>query len=202
MNSSDDARRTLVVSAIRLLWATIGLNAAAGGVAVVVGVIGGSPALGGFGVNAAIDTVLSSVLVWRFTAERRGGRISEQVERRILRVAGVALLVFAVSIGIGSVAVLLSRSRPNPPAAGLASAAASVALLPLLARAKIRTARLLESAAFRADGVLTAVSGALASITLLGLALDRAIGWWWADPLAALLIASALLREGRSALRH
>lgn len=191
-----------MVTAIRLLWATIGLNAAAGGVAVVVGVIGGSPVLGGFGVNAAIDTALSSVLVWRFGAERRGRSISEQVDRRILRVAGGALLVFGVSIGISSVVVLVARSRPSPPAVGLVSAAASVALLPFLARAKIRTARILGSAAFRADGVLTAISGALAGVTLLGLALDRAIGWWWADPLAALLISLALLRESRSALRH
>lgn len=201
MNSSDATRTVLIGVGIRLLWITIGLNAAAGGTAVVVGLLSGSPALGGFGVNAAIDTAVSSVLVWRFRTERRDRAAADQLERRVLRATGFALFVFAVSVGAGSVETLASRSRPGASALGIATAAVSVAILPFLARRKIRTARLLESAAFRADGVLTAVSGALAGVTLTGLVLNRTLGWWWADPVAALVIASVLLRESWSALR-
>ena len=97
---------------------------------------------------------------------------------------------------VAAVVALANRSQPHSTAVGVALTAASVLVLPVLARAKLRLAKQLGSSALRGDGVLSLAGAVLAAATLISLLVDSAFGWWWADPVAALLIAGILLREG------
>jgi divalent metal cation (Fe/Co/Zn/Cd) transporter len=97
---------------------------------------------------------------------------------------------------VAAVAALANHSHPGHTAVGVALTAASVLVLPVLAQAKLRLAKQLESSALRGDGVLSLAGAALAAATLVSLLVESAFGWWWADAVAALLIAGTLLREG------
>lgn len=171
--------------------------------ALVVSAIDGSLALGGFALSALLDSSASAMLVWRFTKEQRDPTAAETFERRAQ--AGIALAMLLVGLYIGQQAVraLVGGSRPEASAFGVGLAAMSLVVLPLLARMKLRLASRLGSAALRGDGVLTLAATVLAAITLTALLLDSAFAWWWSDPIAALLIATALVVEAtRLALRH
>src|SRR5262249_39937603 len=116
--------------------------------------------------------------------------------RRAAQAVGSILILIALYVAVSAVAALAGHSVPNRSTVGLALTAASVLVLPVLARAKLRLAGRLESSALRGDGVLSLAGAALAAVPLASLALDAAFGWWWCDAVAALLIAAFMLREG------
>jgi divalent metal cation (Fe/Co/Zn/Cd) transporter len=196
-------RAALVASALRLSYFTIAWNGAVGACALVVGLTAGSLALAGFALNALLDSSASVVLVWRFRRERRDPVAAEHLERRAQTWIIAAMLAVALYIGFEGTRALIDGSHAESSAFGLAIAAVSLAVLPPLGALKLRLASRLRSHALRGDGVLTVAAAALAAITVVALIANYALEWWWADPVAALLIAAALGTEGtRVAVRH
>ncbi len=190
-------RQSLVRSAIRFSALSVAWSVIAGGASVAFGVATGSLALMGFGLDSVIDGSASAVLIWRFADEQRQANRAARVEHVAGRVVGTTMLCAAAYIAVQAVRSLLGHSLRHHSIIATTVAAASVVVLPFLAYFKLSLARQLQSGALRGDGVLSAAGAVLASVALLGLRLDDAFGWWWADPAAALVIASALAREGR-----
>lgn len=189
-------RQALWLSGLSIAW-----NGVAGTIAVYVALISGSLALLGFGADAVIDSVASVALIWRFLAESSQPERAARVERLAERVVGIALIALALYLVAGSARALAVQSHPEASFVGVALLLASAVALPPLAIAKYRVASRLESGALRADSVLTAVAGLLALIGLASLAVSEAFGLWWADAVAALIVAVIVFREGWSAWR-
>lgn len=189
--------------ALRLEYLTIGWNLVEGGVAIVAAVLAGSVALLGFGIDSFVESASGGVLVWRLLAERRG-LDAEQVERldaRAHRLVGASLFLLAAYVAWEAVTALWTREVPRPSAIGIALTAVSIGAMQWLARAKRRAARRLGSRALEADAFQTTACFWLSIITLAGLALNAALGWWWADPAAALGMTFFIAREGLEAWR-
>ena len=155
----------------------------------------------GFGADAVIDAVASVVLVWRFMVEARQPHRADRVEQAAERAVGLALIALAVYLALGALRVLAVGGHPETSTIGLALLVASVLVLPPLALAKNRVAARLQSGALRADSILTAVAALLALISLVSLAASDALGLWWADAVAALIVSVIVVREGWSSLR-
>jgi divalent metal cation (Fe/Co/Zn/Cd) transporter len=160
------------------------------------GLAANSTALIGFGLSSLVDGTASSILIWRFRHEQLDTRPTYDLERRAAKVIGVILMLIGLFVAVRALTALAEHSGPEPSSFGVALTAASILVLPVLASAKLRLARTLRSPALRADGVLSAAGAVLAAATLIGLALNEAVDGWWADSVAALGIAAALLREG------
>jgi divalent metal cation (Fe/Co/Zn/Cd) transporter len=199
----DVERRSLVASALRLSYFTVAWNGLIGTAALVIGLTTGSLALAGFALNALLDSSASVVLVWRFRRERSDPVAAERLERRAQTWIIAAMLVVALFVGFEAGRALIDGSHPESSASGFGIATISLLVLPPLGRMKLRLAGHLGSPALRGDGILTLAAAALAAITLVALLVNSAFEWWWADPVAALLIAGALATEGvRVAVRH
>jgi divalent metal cation (Fe/Co/Zn/Cd) transporter len=172
-------------------WAAL-----AGVASVAAGAVTGSLALLAFGLDSVIDGSASAALVWRFRLElRRAGR-PVHAERTAARAVAAAMLAAAVYVVAQAARSLIIGVHPGQSVIGLVLLAGSLVVLPVLSHIKLRLAGPLRSRALRGDGVLSAAGAALAAVALAGLAVDRSLGWWWADPAAASLIALVLLREG------
>jgi divalent metal cation (Fe/Co/Zn/Cd) transporter len=165
------------------------------------GLAASSTALVGFGLSSLVDGGASSILVRRFRRERMNAGPSDELERRAAQAIGVVLYLISLYLAVRAFVALVEGSGPEPSPLGIVLTGASIFVLPLLASAKLRLAGPLESQALRADGVLSAAGAVLAGATLAGLALNTTFDWWWADSVAALLIAGVLLREGIVTLR-
>jgi divalent metal cation (Fe/Co/Zn/Cd) transporter len=155
-----------------------------------------STALVGFGLSSLVDGTASSILVRRFRHERLDLRPSDELERRAAQAIGLILLLIAVYLAVRAINALADGAGPESSPLGVVLTGCSILVLPVLAGAKLRLARPLASQALRADGVLSAAGAALAVATLLGLLLNTALDWWWADSVSALVIAAVLMREG------
>ena len=189
-------RRALVLSGVSVAWSGI-----VGALAVYAALESGSLTLLGFGVDAVIDAVASSVLIWRFRVEAREPERAARVERTAERVVGLALTALAIYLVVGALRALAQGAHPASSVESLALLIASVVVLPPLAVAKYRVAGRLGSGALRLDSILTAVAASLAGISLVSLAASDALGLWWADAVAALVVAAIIVREGWSSLR-
>jgi len=189
-------RVALLRRGIALEGITVGYNALEGIVAIVAGIAAGSVALTGFGVDSVIEVTSGVLLWWRLRAELGVARVGPAVEARAARWAGVLLLALAVFIVVESGRRLLTSDRPGESVVGIVVTALSLIVMPLLARAKLRLAASLQSRALRADAYETLVCAWLSATTLLGLGLNALLGWWWADPVAALAMLPLIVREG------
>ena len=198
---SASARATLLRRGIALERLTVGYNALEGLIAIVAGLAAGSVALTGFGMDSLIEVTSGVLLWWRLRAELGSAPLGPAVEARAARWAGILLLALGVYLVVESGRRLLSQDRPEESRVGIVLMAVSLIVMPLLARAKLRTARALDSRALRADAHETIVCAWLSLTTLCGLALNAAFGWWWADPLAALAMVPLVVREGVEAVR-
>jgi divalent metal cation (Fe/Co/Zn/Cd) transporter len=193
----SDAIRAARLSALTVVWNTV-----VGGAAVVTAVSTGSLSLIGFGINAVVDSSVSVLLVWRFHAEDRGHvERAERAEARAERMAGVAFCLIAAYLAVQSVRALAAAGDVESTTFGIVEAAASLAVLPFIARAKYSLAVRIGSRALRADSILTASGVALSAVALAALLLNRAFAWWWADPLGGLAIAAILAWQGWLTLR-
>jgi divalent metal cation (Fe/Co/Zn/Cd) transporter len=187
----------------RSVWlevASVAWNIAEGVVAVSAGLPASSVALIGFGIDSFVETASAAVVGWRLRAELAGDVEDERVERLERgagRVAGALLLCLAAYIVIDAGRRLAGfGAEARESLVGIALVAVSSVVMPLLGLAKLRVARQLASGAMRADAYETIACSWLSLTTLAGLLLNAALGWWWADPLAALAIVPLVVREG------
>jgi divalent metal cation (Fe/Co/Zn/Cd) transporter len=194
------ARSQHVSRGIALEYLTIGWNVLECLIAVAAGLIAGSVALVGFGFDSAIESMSGGVLLWRLHAERRGHHV-ETLERRALRLVGVSFLVLAAYVAFDSAKTLWTREHPEHSAVGIVLGIISLIVMPLLARAKRRTAGYLNSAALEADSKQTSLCAYLSAILLGGLFLNAVLGWWWADPIAGLVMVPIIIKEGIEGLQ-
>ena len=184
--------------AIRLEYFTIGWNTAEALVAIIAGYLAGSIALVGFGLDSVIETISGATLLWRL---KQRGDLETKAESRALRIVGLTFLALAAYVSYESIRDLWLRRHPEESLAGIILAAVSLVVMPLLGRAKRRVARQLNSRALAADGMETYLCSYLSFTLLFGLGLNIWLGWWWADPVAALAMVAFMVREGIEALR-
>jgi divalent metal cation (Fe/Co/Zn/Cd) transporter len=194
--AGQPGRAALVGRGRRLAWFTVGWNALEGLVAIASGLAAGSIALLGFGADSYVEVFAGAVVLWRLAAERRGSEVSEAAERRAVRLIAVTFFVLAVGVGVESVRTLLVGEHPAESLPGIVLAVVSLVVMPLLARAKRRVGRQLGSQALQADATETTLCVWLSAILLAGLGLNALVGWWWADPVAALGVVYVAAREG------
>lgn len=189
MTTSIDSRAAAVRKARHLNWFTIGWNGIEGVVAVAAGIAAGSIGLVGFGIDSGIEVSAALILMWRLRRERLDGcrQDDDALAQRLIAVSFAALAVY---VGLRAGADLIQGSEPSPSMVGFALACASLAVMPFVARAKRRLAPELGSRAAAAEATQTDVCTALSGALVLGLGANLILGWWWADPLAALVIAA------------
>ncbi len=195
-------RAQLLSRGLRLEYLTVGWNIAEGIIAVGAGAAAGSIALIGFGVDSFVETISGLVLTWRLRAEAFGGADEErieQVEQRARRLVAVSFLILAAYVAFEAVRTLAAQDQPDASPVGIALTTVSLVVMLWLARAKRETGEALGSRALIADSHQTFACWYLSVTTLAGLVLNAAFGLWWADPVAALVIAVILLREANEA---
>ena len=193
----NPARRTqLNRRSLHLAYATAGYNLLEGVVAVAAGVAASSVALLGFGLDSFVEVSSALVVIWQFRS-----RVPENRERLALRLIAVSFFALATWVSIDAARSLLSSEQADTSPVGIGIAASSLVVMPLLVYAKRRTGRELGSATVVADSMQTMLCTYLSAIVLIGLVLDATLGWWWADPVAALVIAAVAAREGVEAWR-
>jgi divalent metal cation (Fe/Co/Zn/Cd) transporter len=193
-------RARLVKRGRHLEYFTIGYNSIEGLLAVAAGLLAGSIALVGFGFDSVIEVTSGAVLLWRLHADVDEAR-RERVEAVSLKIVGVCFLVLAAYVGYDSIKSLLRHEAPRESVPGIILAVASLIVMPLLVRAKRRVARGINSGALLADAKQTQLCTYLSAILLGGLLLNALFGWWWADPVAALVMIPIIAKEGVEALR-
>jgi divalent metal cation (Fe/Co/Zn/Cd) transporter len=181
-------RRGLWAEYASMAWMT-----AEAAVAITAGIQAGSIALTGFGLDSVIEFLAAAVVIW----ELRGRR--EDRQARALRLIGVTFFALAAYLTAEGISDLAGHARPGQPAAGLAITAAALLVMPGLAMAKLRTGRALGDRTLVADSAEAAFCALTSAATLAGIGLNAGLGWWWADPAAALLIAALAAREGTEA---
>lgn len=179
---------------------TLAYNSLEGIIAVGAGALAGSIALVGFGVDSLIEVSASAAALWRLRADIRIAD-RERVELLTLRIVGVLFVALAVYVTLDAASALLKREAPQESNVGIALAVASLIVMPLLARAKRRVAYALGSRALRSEAQQTQLCTYLSAILLGGLVLNAVFGWWWADPVAALIMVPIIGKEGVEALR-
>ena len=183
-----------------LTAATIGWNSLEAVVAIVSGLLAGSIALVGFGLDSVVEVGSALVIVWRLARQGEDDAANERAERRAVRLIAVTFFAIATYVVYDSIAKLLGiDERPEHSAVGLALVALSLVVMPTLAWAKRRMAAELGSVALKADAAETQLRTYLSVVVLVGLAANGLFGWWWLDPLAGLAVAALAVREGREA---
>jgi len=197
--TADLARTRAVRRGQWLTWATVGYNLLEGLLSIGAGLVAGSVALVGFGVDSFIEVTASLTAIWRLHADADADRRA-LAERRALRVIGLCFLALAAYVTLNAGRTLLTRATPEESIVGIVIAALSLVVMPLLARAKRRVATALGSRAIRAEARQTDICMYLSAILLGGLGLHALFAWWWADPLAALAMVPLIGWEGRRAL--
>lgn len=168
---------------------TIGWNTVEGIVAIAAGIAAGSVSLIGFGLDSGIEVSAAVALAWRLSREGRDGCRDED-DRLAQRLVAASFAALAVYVAVGASMSLIGRHVPDASAAGVALAAISLAVMPAIARAKRRVAPVLGSRAAAAEATQTDLCTALSAALLVGLGLNLLYGWWWADPVAGLVIAA------------
>jgi divalent metal cation (Fe/Co/Zn/Cd) transporter len=169
----------------RLEYFTIAWNSLEGLVALIAGALAGSISLVGFGIDSFIEVTSGATVLWRMTVDIEE-QTRERNEKFSLRIVGTCFLALSAYIAYESVADLISTKAPENSIPGIILACVSLVVMPILSRAKKRVGKELSSAAMNADAKQTDFCMYLSAILLAGLLLNAALGWWWADPAAAL----------------
>ena len=192
--ANDRSSFAIVRSGRRLEYITIVWNSLEGLIAIGAGLLAGSIALVGFGFDSVIEVSSGAIILWRLVS-------GEHRERLAQRLVGISFLALAVYVTFDSAKSLIYRELPEASYIGIAIAALSLVVMPLLARAKRDVASQLNSRAMHADSRQTDLCAYLSAILLGGLILNAVFGWWWADPVAALIMVPIITNEGIEALR-
>ncbi|WP_328873067.1 cation transporter [Streptomyces sp. NBC_00287] len=192
------ARRDALARRIRLLVAaTITYNVIEAAVALTAGTLAASTALIGFGLDSVVEVSSAAAVAWQFSA--RDHAVREARERTTLRIIAVSFFALAAYVTADALRALTGTTEADRSIPGIALAALSLAVMPFLSAAQRRTGRELGSASAVADSKQTLLCTYLSAVLLLGLLLNATLGWSWADPIAALLIAAIAAKEGRDA---
>ena len=194
-----EARRRLVRHGLRIEAMTIGWNALEATLAIGSGVAAGSVALTGFGLDSVIEVVAAVALFSRLRAEARGAAAAV-AERRALGFVALTFFLLGLYIALDASVTLAWRRIPEASPLGVFVAASALIVMPLLARAKRRVGEAIGSPALIAEASCSLACAWLSAAVLLGVGLNTAIGWWWADPVASLCMVPLLVREGRESL--
>lgn len=197
MTTQQASHAREVRRARRLEYLTLGYNALEAVVSLGAGIAAGSTALVGFGTDSLIESTSGAALLWRL----RDGEGHERRERIALRLVGGSFLLLAAYVAYESAGALLRREPPDASYVGMAIATLSLIVMPWLARQKRRAAARINSRALHADSRQTSLCAYLSAILLGGVALNALLGWWWADPVAALVMVPIIAHEGVEALR-
>jgi divalent metal cation (Fe/Co/Zn/Cd) transporter len=187
------ARRARVLSWLSLVW-----MGAEGAIAIAAGIVAGSIALIGFGIDSAIEGVASLVIVWRFTGHRL---LSDAAEERAQKLVAIQFFLLAPFVTYEALRHLVTGAEAETSWLGMALTATSLVGMPILGIAKQRLAVTLGSSATHGEGAQNLLCAYLAGAVFLGLAGNALLGWWWLDPIAALLIAVVAVKEGRETWR-
>ncbi|WP_448626538.1 cation diffusion facilitator family transporter [Geodermatophilus sp. URMC 64] len=179
-----------------LAGASVAYNVVEAAVAVSAGIVAGSVALVGFGLDSLVEVSSGLIVLWQFRH-----RLPESRERQALRLMALSFFALAGYVTLESARNLFSGGEPAPSPVGIGLAVASLVVMPVLSWAQRRTGRALGSGAVVADSTQTLLCTYLSAVLLVGLVLNATVGWDWADPIAALVIAAVAVREGRAAWR-
>ena len=182
----------------KLEYFTIGWNIFEAVIAIGAGWFAGSIALLGFGVDSVIESLSGSVLLWRLSSPAH----DEGREKIALKLVGVSFLILSAYVAFDAMKSLVSREAPDTSLVGIGLSITSLIVMPLLARAKRLSASRLKSRAMKADSRQTDLCAYLSAILLGGLILNALFGWWWADPVAALIMVPIIAHEGLEGLRE
>ncbi len=186
----------LVRRAKLLSWASLAWMTVEGTVGVIAGLVAGSVALTGFGLDSVIEGAASVIVIWRFTGGREH---SEAAEQRAHKLVGVSFFLLAPYIAVDAILTLAGNSHPETSWVGVALAVASVIFMPLLGSAKASLGARLASSATAGEGAQNMLCAYMAGGVLVGLLANALLGWWWLDPAIALGIAALAVQEGREA---
>jgi divalent metal cation (Fe/Co/Zn/Cd) transporter len=191
-------RNRLVRRARLLAWSSLLWMTAEGAIAIGAGIAAGSIALIGFGIDSAIEGIASVVIIWRFWGKRA---LSEAAERRAQKLVAVQFFILAPYVAIEAVRTLVTGDEPDVSGLGIALTAVSLVLMPYFGVAKRRVGARLGSRATTGEGMQNILCAYLSAAVLAGLVANALLGWWWADPVAALVIAAVAVREGLESWR-
>lgn len=195
-------RLDLVQRGLRLEYLTVGWNLIEGVVAVSAALAAGSVAILGFGIDSFVECTAALIMIWRLRAELKGSLSAEhleQVEHRARRMVAGSLFLLAAFVTVDAAETLWTGDRPSFSAVGVALLSLSITAMMWLARAKRQLAIALGSRAMETDAFQTTACWWLSLTALAGVGLNGLFGWWWADPIAALVLAALIAREGREA---
>jgi divalent metal cation (Fe/Co/Zn/Cd) transporter len=195
---SDEARTALERRARLLAWGGNAWHVVEFAIALAAGVVAGSIALVGFAADSLIEGLAGFVIVWLFTG-RRGA--SEAAERRAQQLVAGSYFLLAAYVGVESIRSLVGGDEPKASWVGIGLALVTAPTMPLLARAKRRVGQALHSSATVSEASQNMICAYLSVALLVGLLANALLGWWWADPAAALVIAAVAVREGRQSWR-
>lgn len=200
--AQPDPRPKSVHRALQLEYLTVGWNIVEGVVAVTAAVIAGSVAILAFGIDSFVECASALVMIWRLRAERDqrlSGEHLDAVEHRARRLVAGSLFLLAAYVTVDAVQTLWTADRPEFSVVGVVLLSLSIGVMLWVARAKRRIAHEIGSKALEADAFQTTACWWLSIAALVGVGLNGLLGWWWADPVAALAIAGLIAREGRDA---
>lgn len=189
-------RRELGRRAQLIAAASVAYNVVEAVIAITAGMVAGSVALIGFGLDSAVEVFSGLVILWQFRHA-----VPQARERQALRLIALSFFALAAYVSVESFRALIGRAEPDVSGVGIGLAVASLVVMPFLSWAQRRTGRQLGSGAVMADGTQTLLCTYLSAVLLIGLVLNATLGWAWADPLAGLVIAGVALKEGVDAWR-
>ena len=179
-----------------LAGASVAYNLVEAAIAITAGVVAGSVALVGFGLDSVVEVSSGLIILWQFRH-----RLPESRERQALRLMALSFFALAAYVTLESLRALVGGHDPDPSPVGIGLAIASLAIMPFLSWAQRRTGKALGSDAVVADSTQTLLCTYLSAVLLVGLVLNATLGWSWADPIAGLVIAAVAVKEGREAWR-
>ena len=184
----------------RLEYFTIGWNCIEGLVVLTAGALAGSIALVGFGIDSFIEVTSGATLLWRMAVDSEV-HTRERNEKLSLRVVGTCFLLLSAYVAYESISDLVNRKAPEHSVPGVILACVSLIVMPILSHAKEDVGKRLGSAAMKADAKQTDFCVYLSALLLAGLLLNATLGWWWADPAAALTMVPIIAKEGIDDMR-
>lgn len=200
-NTTPD-RSAILRRGLRLEYLSVGWNLVEGGIAIGAGLVAASVALIGFGVDSFVESASASVIVWRIISENRNKMKPDKIlsiEQQAQKLVAISLLIFGLFLLFESISSLASREQPDVSQTGMILAVLSICVMWWIARSIRQVGKQLHSHAIEADATQTLACWWMSISLLIGLGLNAAFGWWWADPLAGIVISILMLREARNA---